>query len=1098
MKNYEIKNHTIEVDFSNYRINKRLLDYFIYNENDVKTAYIEAILKNKDEIIDLSEYDKVLVSITKSDGQKVNNECEVVDATNGVVEIELSRQALASVGINTFQLSLVKNNTLINTTNLFYRVEEGMINDDDLTSTDEYGVLLVLISQVEEIIKNNKELTKRVEQLEITILGNEEVRDKAEQIRIYNEDIRNIQEDDREFNELTRQNQEENREESIQNMQIQVDDKLTDCQLQLDEIIDSKSEEIDDIVDDKMLDVQAQTDKKFQDLDRIFEDKLTDNQEQIDYKLDEVNQSISDIETCIDESTIKLDSKIKEVDNKIVEVDTAKTNMTTTVKDKINELDDKFAGLAELDVRGEVINARETTDGSIKPSLKERLNYDFNNVDEIINDKVNEINLKLSDKASKGDLDKAIQGDINVATSKDILTNDWILEEGVYTTIIEHNLVTRKILVSLMDKITNKNVFCSYQILDTNNIKIFNKYNNELECIVVNGNSAINMVSATINDNRISETTTYSSVKVESLLKALGNRIDDIENLKEIDNIRCSTDTGEYIIKNSKKGYVTNFNIQGKTLVNLANPNNVSITDGVRYTNPFKYIESGKTYTFMNLGDKQIKYIYGGIEGLKVAAKSKVLYTIPDSINILEIMCYGHISDGWGETDEDKQQLSQSMLVLEGDYTIEDIEYVEYFDGLQSVGQGDNIKLLSYQGENLFDGTYQNGYFNGDSLDEELIQGMPCITTNWIECNPNTEYHFLGGNRKQIQFKNENNIFKSVILNSNNFETPTDCTHFRLYYARTNQFYLPLNIYKKGDIKTVPYTLRSLPDGIRDEIIYKDSCYKLIQRCEEITLDGQSFWSEFTTNSNDTTLLFKNPIGTSQSNNTNLYCDMFKPAIIFDKTNTIEGIYETSNNIWIRIFKSRLSTPDLEGFNLWLNNNKVTLVRTLKEHKEIDVPSINLEQYDNQTKFSCNSNVIPGISFECTQNLGSQIEAIKSSIKNINHIQSSPRIMDLSNKLLNGWKRTVSDNNGFIISKNGNQVSFHMRITGGATTDGTTLLKLPSGFIPKNFYVFPVFTTQSNQLVQGFIFFNFGNGHLQITQLGSNVDIYSYGTYFIE
>lgn len=156
LKNYEVKSHTIEVDFSNYRINKRLLDYFIYNENDVKTAYIKAILKNEDRIIDLSNYDRVLIDITKSDGFKVNDECKIVDAENGVVEIELSRQALASIGINTFQLSLVKNGVRLNTTNLFYRVEESMINDDDIVSTDEYGVLLVIISQAEEIIKITK------------------------------------------------------------------------------------------------------------------------------------------------------------------------------------------------------------------------------------------------------------------------------------------------------------------------------------------------------------------------------------------------------------------------------------------------------------------------------------------------------------------------------------------------------------------------------------------------------------------------------------------------------------------------------------------------------------------------------------------------------------------------------------------------------------------------------------------------------------------------------------------------------------------------------------------------------------------------------
>ncbi|AUO78256.1 TPA: phage tail protein [Clostridioides difficile] len=541
MKNYEIKNHTIEVDFSNYRINKRLLDYFIYNENDVKTAYIEAILKNKDEIIDLSEYDRVLVSITKSDGQKVNGECEVVDAENGVVEIELSRQALASVGINTFQLSLVKEGTLLNTTNLYYRVEEGMINDDDITSTDEYGVLLVIIAQAEEIIKNNKELTKRVEQLEITILGNEEVRDKAEQIRIYNEDIRNIQEEEREFNELTRQNQEANREESIQNMQIQVDDKLTDCQLQLDEMIDAKSEEIDNIVDDKMLDVQAQTDKKFQDLDtrannifdlydKTFEDKLTDNQEQIDYKLDEVNQAISNVEDCIDKSTTKLDTKIKEIDDKIVEVNTAKTDMTTTVSNKITEFENRFSELESLDARGELIQARETIDGNVKDTLKDRLTYDF--------EKVNEKIAEMTSAAT------------NVAFSKSYVESDWVADGEYFKLIVNHNLVTENIFVAILDEATKKSMTNSYTIVDSNTIEIFNESNINVRVTVVNGNTNKEVIQATINDNITTLDSTYSSVKIdakidESLIKINENKSNIATNLEKINLIQNKVGSSE-------------------------------------------------------------------------------------------------------------------------------------------------------------------------------------------------------------------------------------------------------------------------------------------------------------------------------------------------------------------------------------------------------------------------------------------------------------------------------------------------------------------------------------------------------------------------
>lgn len=586
----------------------------------------------------------------------------------------------------------------------------------------------------------------------------------------------------------------------------------------------------------------------------------------------------------------------------------------------------------------------------------------------------------------------------------------------------------------------------------------------------------------------------------------------DIENLVEAENIKCTTDTGEYTIENSKKGYLTKFNVEGKTLVNLANPNNITITEGLRYLNPFKYIEKGKQYTFINLSDKEIYYFHDNTIKFKMNPNSRTLYTIDIDINDTNCLCIAHSIKGWGETDADKQEFTKSVIILEGDYTSVDIDY---FEGLQSVGQGDNIKLFSCKEDiNIIPNniTWKDGYFLSRNDNLEYESEHYSYTLDYIPVKANTNYTLIYANWNILLYDKDKNRLsfaeQNPYININGLDkfsegifftkTPSNSCYMRISTPTRFKDRITISEGIKYDKKIIPYTLRSLPDTTRDEIIYNDNCYKLIQKCEELTLDGQSFWTEFTDNANDATLLFKNPIGKSQSNNTNLYCDMFKPTVIFDATNTVEGIYETSNNIWIRIFKNRLATQNLEGFNSWLNNNKVTLVRPLKEYKEIDISSINLEQYDNQTKFVCNSNIIPSIGFECTRNLGSQIDVIKSSIKNINHIQSSPRIMDLSNKLLNGWKRTVSDNGGFIISKNGNQVSFHMRIIGGATTDGTALLKLPNGFIPKTFYVFPIFTTQSNQLVQGFMFFNFDNGYLQITQLSSNVDVYSYGTYFIE
>ncbi|HFL3558311.1 TPA: hypothetical protein ACILPC_002575 [Clostridioides difficile] len=721
-----------------------------------------------------------------------------------------------------------------------------------------------------------------------------------------------------------------------------------------------------------------------------------------------------------------------------------------------------------------------------------------------LNNEQDNINLELSKKASKEDLDKLIQGGTNVAISKDISTDDWTIEEGVYTTIVEHNLVTRKVIISLIDKTTNNNVFCSYQILNDNSIKIFNESNNELECIAINGNSAINMVSATINDNRSTETTTYSSVKIEALLKVLESKIDDIENFKEVDNIRCTTDTGEYIIENSKKGYLTNFNIEGGTLVNLASTDMftlegnstkegdfIKLNNSAVYVNLLNRLNTGIYTLIVNVTDINVSYT---IHTILSEGGNKEVFT-KNGNQVLKLNMDNNI-DKLRVYTTDSSTLDIQMVLLEGDYTNTDISY---FEGLQSVGQGDNIKLLSYQGKNLFDGTYQDGYFDGNSLEEELIQGMPCITTNWIECSPNVEYYFLGGNRKQIQFKKGDNIFKSVILNSNNFETPTDCTHFRLYYARTDQFYSQLNIYKKGDIKIIPYTLRGLSSEIKDRIIYKNNGHKLIQRCEEITLNGQENWIQHG-NSNDKTLIFYAKITEGSYNNSDnieLKCNRFKGIRIITNTFTEEGVYENRDgNIYIRILRSRLATQDLTGFKTWLNNNNVTFIRQLKENKEIKLVDLGLKTFEGETRFVTQiGNIIPTINFEVTQNFGSNIEILKNKINTLESMCTYSKTIDLSGKLINGWTLFSDVHRNLVITKNGNIVTIIGSIKGGTTSNGTVICKIPDGMIPKANQLFQVFNTIGTSV--GLLYIN-SYGDFKVNSLTSNTAVIINAQYILD
>lgn len=659
-------------------------------------------------------------------------------------------------------------------------------------------------------------------------------------------------------------------------------------------------------------------------------------------------------------------------------------------------------------------------------------------------------------------------------------------------------------------------------------------------------------------NTKIGNTILLNTTDKTSLVNSVNELVDkqsDIENLKEVENIKCTTNTGEYTIENSKKGYLTNFNVEGKTLVNLWGNNisdfslwkttfsdnkiNITTEDGVMYHNFFttnySMYKPNTLYTVIvnvykntlpetsgiyvhSIGEE--KSIFGNpttnctINGGNIG-KFKYSFTTLNDLSNCNIVLRSIINN---KTSTTGYEVSLNITILEGDYTNTNIGY---FNGIQSVGQGDKIEILSTEinTPNLIksDYIYTKGKYNSISGEYLDTDDKHYACEEFIAIKENTEYVFYGLNGNRQYYDSNKNFIQGISSPERYFQL-TKNSSWRYWVEKTpsNAHFIKVTLHRdnlingkailfegnKFNKKTIPYTLRSLPNGTKDEIVYKNNKYYLIKRCEEHTYTdiGNLNLSHVY----DNTLLFMGTLipqaVVASLDTAYVLCDNLNGKSRNDfNSNDTEGCSTTGGgDIAFRILKSKLSTQDGNGFSEWIKNNPITIIYQLAKPQEIELTTLNLEQYDNQTKFICNSDtVIPNISFESTQNLGSHIEAIRSSIANISHIQSNSRIIDLSNKLLNGWKRTVSDNDGFIISKNGNQVSFHMRITGGIITDSTTLLKLPDGFTPKTFYVFPIFTTH-NQLVQGFMYFNFANGYLQITQLGSNEDIYSYGTYFIE
>ncbi|HGM3946284.1 TPA: hypothetical protein ACKOWA_000635 [Clostridioides difficile] len=362
----------------------------------------------------------------------------------------------------------------------------------------------------EETRESNENTRKASEEIrngsEETRVANEVARQESETTREENEDLRKSNEETREENEEIRKSNENTRKasEEVRNT-IEETRNTNEEARKASEEIRKTSETTRNTNEEarKVSETTRETNEETRKTNEIIrqnsETKRKENEE-----LRESNEGTRELNESTRQTSIinmqkKVDDKVDEANNKIVEVNTAKTDMTTTVSNKITEFEKRFNELENLDTAGEILQSKETTDGQIKDTLKERLTYDFNKLD-----------LKI---------EQLIAGGINVAFNKSYDTSDWIEVDGGFELSVEHNLVTQKILVSSIDKLNRKSLITSYKIIDDNNIVLFNEVAIDIEVTVVNGGSTIELIKFTINDNIESLESTYSSIEIKRLLK---------------------------------------------------------------------------------------------------------------------------------------------------------------------------------------------------------------------------------------------------------------------------------------------------------------------------------------------------------------------------------------------------------------------------------------------------------------------------------------------------------------------------------------------------------------------------------------------------
>ena len=153
-----------------------------------------------------------------------------------------------------------------------------------------------------------------------------------------------------------------------------------------------------------------------------------------------------------------------------------------------------------------------------------------------------ELNTRIDTENEKQNIkiDQLIAGGSNVASTQTITIDDWVEDaENGFKATVTHSLLTQRIVVNIIDATTKENVVTNFKIIDDNSIEIRSETRSELNVYVINGNAETHFINATVDDNRVSEMTTYSSKKIEDRLvnieeKLSGNLSDIATSVNEL------------------------------------------------------------------------------------------------------------------------------------------------------------------------------------------------------------------------------------------------------------------------------------------------------------------------------------------------------------------------------------------------------------------------------------------------------------------------------------------------------------------------------------------------------------------------------------
>lgn len=541
--------------------------------------------------------------------------------------------------------------------------------------------------------------------------------------------------------------------------------------------------------------------------------------------------------------------------------------------------------------------------------------------------------------------------------------------------------------------------------------------------------------SESIQDNIVGLDTCWSSQKTVGYVDNMFNSLQDVKGVK------YTSDKDYFVASGSKNGVVKDLKLCGKSLVNDGGIVNKEFTQFSVILNSKKMLTPNKEYTLIIENKTNADLIVYTAEeaivptqNINLKANSTTMKKIvsQSTVNSLRLL---------KSNTPNSNLFNLNVLLLEGDHTQSP---PQYFEGIASVGNGNEIEVLSRKEDgNLFDGLTEKGTLSSANGSETTSETQK-RNLGFIKVEPNLNYKLvfdtkdlLPNGKKPcmvVLYDNNYNFIKAIYdeVDTSKFFTTSNCVYirFRVPNDATNIVFSKFSssivdykqdkkpiLFKDADNTWKPVTeLRGINSSLCDTV--ESSKYN--KKLDEIVLDETLNYTLWKPNPNAVnTIMFSLPNlkikrGSQYSPISNLLVNRIgvpKEPISSFKDLDKEGIgyWDSSISLFVSINKSQLETPDAEGFKKllkkWNDEGQPLKVIYEKEvYEQYEVNPLDLQSFENETMLLFKYGIVNGTSeFYIDSNLGS---ITLENMERLSRIENE--IYQVKKIVLNGDYRTMA------------------------------------------------------------------------------------------